>query len=62
MCPPWASLYWNFRDEIGVVDGVFFKGDRVIVPQSLRKEMLEELHESHQGIVRSKQRAREVMY
>ena len=32
-----------------------------IVPQSKRKEMLEFIHESHQGTVKSKQRARDIL-
>ena len=31
--------YWTFCDEIGVYNGVLYKGDQVIIPTALRKEM-----------------------
>ena len=44
--------YWCHRDEISSVDGVLFKAEKLIVPQIMRKEMLDRIHESHQGIVK----------
>lgn len=41
---------------------MLFLEDRIIIPQSMKKEMLELLHESHLGISKSKVRARKVMY
>jgi hypothetical protein len=35
---------------------------RIVVPPSLRGEMLIQLHETHQGINKSKRRAREIMF
>ena len=53
---------WSCRDEISEIDGLLFKAQKLIVPQSKRKEMLELIHESHQGIVKCKQRARDVLF
>ena len=41
--------YWSIRDEINAQDGVLFKSQRVIVPKSLRAEMLKRIHASHVG-------------
>ena len=38
------------------------KGERVIVPTSLRKEMKARIHEGHLGIEKCKARARDSMY
>ena len=57
-----VSEYWSCRDEISEVDGLLFKAQKLIVPQSKRKEMLELIHESHQGIVKCKQRARDILF
>lgn len=54
--------YWNFREEISVVDGIVFKGERLIVPATMRAEMLRQIHESHLGIVSCRQRARDVLF
>ncbi len=54
--------FWNSRDQLSVADGVIYKGLRIVIPPSLREQMLKLSHESHQGIVKCKQRAREVIY
>lgn len=54
--------YWSVRDEINQQDGILLRGERLIVPSSLRKEMLHRIHESHFGIERCKRRARDVLY
>lgn len=54
--------YWNFRHEISCINGLLFRGHKVIVPYQLRSSMLDKIHESHLGIVKCKQRAREVLF
>ena len=54
--------YFSFKKEITVQNGLLFKGDRIIVPASLRKEMMEKVHSSHLGIEGCTRRAREVLY
>ena len=56
------EAYWNIREEITVIDGLLFAGRKLIIPRSMRSVMLELLHESHQGVEKSKARARNVMY
>ena len=38
--PVEARPYWTFRDEVATADGLLFRGTRLIVPKSLRPEML----------------------
>ena len=54
--------YFSLKEEITVQNGLLFKGDRIIVPASLRKEMMEKVHSSHLGIEGCSRRAREVFY
>ena len=54
--------YFGYRDEIAVHNGVVYKGDRVVIPRDLRKEMLKRIHSSHQGIEACTRRARDVLY
>ena len=52
--------YWDFRDELSVYDGIIFKGERVVIPKDMQSEILHMIHYSHQGLVKSKQLARDV--
>ena len=60
--PECIRHYWNFREEIHETVGILFKGNKIIVPESLRQEMLSKIHESHLGVEKSKKRARDIMY
>ena len=57
-----AQPYWDLRDEIHEIDGVFFVNDRIIIPKALQSAMLKLLHESHLGAEKNKARARTVLY
>ena len=50
--------YVTFIDELTIVDGVILKGQRVIVPENMRAEML---HCGHLGIEKCKRRARDIL-
>ena len=54
--------FWNIRNELSVDDGIVLYGPRIIVPKSERREVLERLHDSHQGVDRTKRRARQSVY
>ena len=54
--------YWNTRDELAVLDGVIYRGMRIVIPPSMRPAMLAVIHGTHLGIVKCKQRAREALY
>lgn len=60
--PKDIQLYRTFRDEITYSAGLMFKAAKLIVPKQLRQEMLSKIHESHLGIVKCKERARDVLY
>ncbi|UYV61543.1 K02A2.6-like [Cordylochernes scorpioides] len=57
-----AKPYWQFQDEIHVSDGIVYKGNCIMVPSTLRKEILQVVHSSHQGIAASKEKARSAFY
>ena len=42
--------YWNYRDEISMEDGILLKLHRILIPHTLHMEMLDLIHEGHQGI------------
>ena len=51
--------YWSYRDELAVENGIIFKGRQVIIPEPLHKDILTQLHASHQGIDKTRRLARE---
>ena len=61
-CKAIIEDYWNFRDELSVIGNVIVKGERTVIPKSLRAECLRSIHCSHLGIEKTKQRAREVIF
>ena len=50
--------YWKRRLELSLEDECVMWGIRVVIPHKLRKKVLQELHQSHVGIVRMKSLAR----
>jgi hypothetical protein len=54
--------YASFADELQIINGVILKGRRLVVPKSLRQEMLDRIHEGHLGREKCKRRAREHVY
>lgn len=50
--------YFIHREELTVEQGMVMWGIRVVVPESLHQQILEQLHETHSGIVRMKSLAR----
>ena len=49
LSPPLAQ-YFSYRDEITVQDGIALRGERIIIPSSLRLQMKEKIHAGHLGI------------
>jgi len=61
-CPEPVIPYWNYRDEISVMNGVLMKGMRIIIPKSLHKEVLSQIHFAHLGIEKCKLRAHDSVF
>lgn len=60
--PEQAKPYFSTRDELTVQDGLIFRGERVVIPQSLRHDMKQRIHSSHLGIGSCLRRAREALF
>lgn len=54
--------YLSIRNEISAQDGVLYRSPRVIVPKSLRAEMLKRIHASHVGGDACNRQARDTLY
>ena len=47
-CPQELWEYWTFRCDLVIENGLILKGDRIIIPETLRGQVLEALHTGHQ--------------
>ena len=54
--------YWSFRDELSIDDGILLKGTRIIIPSSLTRKFMEDLHMGHLGVTKFQQRAKSTVY
>ena len=52
-----TRMYWDVRDELSELNGIILRGERILISTSVRKEMLERIHQGHMGIEKSKGRA-----
>lgn len=65
LSPTIKKLEFHFGDELVTQDGLNFRGDRLIIPKSMRRQMLIELQSAQQGLEMNQpyfRRAREIIY
>ena len=60
--PPVLKAYSHTKDEYTVQNGLIFKGNRIVIPNCLRKSIKDAVHSSHIGIEGCLRRARECVY
>ena len=54
--------FYMVRDELTVISGCVFRGERACVPAELRSDVLKLAHEGHPGINKMKQRLRDTVW
>ena len=60
--PETCKLFWAVKEHLSIDDGLIVHGCRLLIPRAMRPQVLADLHEAHQGIVHTKQRARLTVY
>ena len=53
---------YHIRSEVSVANGLLLRDSRIVIPHSLRPEILSRLHEGHLGIEKCKRSARNAVY
>ena len=61
-CSEIAKPYWPIRAHLVYLEGLILYLDRIVIPKSLRTEILNRIHEGHQGRERCKILARKSVY
>ena len=59
---PEIQEFSNFREQLIVHDDIVYKGEKIVVPTSLRPEYLKQIHQGHPGAEAMKNRVRDVFY
>ena len=54
--------YWEDKEEYHIAEGIVLKANRIVVPESMRAEMLNAIHEGHLGTELCKRRAKETLF
>ena len=55
--------FWNFRDELSIIDQIVVKGNHIVIPTKFQPELLSLLHnDSHLGIDKCVQCAKDCIY
>ena len=54
--------YWSYRDELAVIDDMVLKGRCIIIPNSLKQQVLDQLHINHMGIENMRLLAHKCIY
>ena len=60
--PKQLHPYWNYRDEISIEDDILLKSHRIFILHTLHMEMLDLIHEGHQGIKKCLLHSREPLF
>ncbi|UYV70297.1 hypothetical protein LAZ67_7002451 [Cordylochernes scorpioides] len=54
--------YWHVMDELGVQNGLLMRSCHLVIPASMKLEILDKLHAGHFGITKTRLRARETVW
>ena len=57
-----AKTFFNICNKLTVVNGIIFKGSRVVIPKSMQQSIKSKLHEGHLGIVLTQLQAGNCVY
>ena len=61
-CHDEINEFWNYRDELSVNENIIMKGEKLVVPITLREEMINQVHAGHMGMEKCKRRARDILF
>ena len=60
--PQELHTFWNYREDLSMENRLVTKGARVLIPSTLRKKVLEQIHDGHLGIEKCMLKARELVF
>ena len=57
-----ARNLFAIRGELSVIDGILMRGDRILIPDPLRREILVRIHDGHLGITKCREHANQCVW
>ena len=60
--PDIVKPYWSYREELTIINGIVYKGERIVIPEVMRRDILKKIHQAHLGMEKTKLRARETIF
>ena len=54
--------FWDYREDLSMENGLITKGTRLVIPSTLRRKVLEQIHEGHLGIEKCMLKARDSVF
>jgi len=46
------KVYWNVHSELSIYDQLLLCNNRIVIPAGLQQEILDRIHQGHQGITK----------
>ena len=62
MLPQELHMFWNYREDLSMENGLITKGARLLIPSTLRRKVLEQIHDGHLGIEKCMLKARDSVF
>ncbi|UYV80706.1 K02A2.6-like, partial [Cordylochernes scorpioides] len=62
LVPLSCRRYWNIKDELSIHEDLVLRGTKIIIPESIKKQVLKQIHEGHLGITGCTKRAKDSIY
>lgn len=60
--PEAVRVIYQVRGELSEVDGLVIRGSHIVIPTGMRKIILERIHDGHQGLVKSGEKANQSVW
>ena len=62
MLPQELHMFWNYREDLSMENGLITKGARLLIPSTLRRKVLQQIHDGHLGIEKCMLKARDSVF
>ena len=52
-----AKSYWSFREELSIINEIVFKGERLVIPEVMRKKVFDQMESKSNNFLATSQSA-----